>query len=149
MGKRTGLAERLAEKTEDIARFALKHFSRLEGKFKKKQEKVRVTYHAPCHERNHGGSLEVLKLLKSLPNIEYAHAENYDSCCGGGGTFFCDFPGISKKMTDKKLEEAKRTGAQFWVSGCPGCIINLGGCITDGELTMIHPAELLADAIYG
>ncbi len=148
LGGDTTAAKNLAGKTIDISRFIVRHFEWLEDKIDLEISTQRVTYHAPCHERNHGGRHETLRLLKLLPNVEYIPATDYDKCCGGGGTFFYDFPEISKKMAEKKVANAKSTGADFWVTGCPGCMINLTGNLDDeDQIKLVHPIEIIANIL--
>ncbi len=148
LGGDIAAAEKLAVKSVDISRFIVRHFDWLKDKINPEARRTKVTYHAPCHERNHGGSHAALKLLDLLPNVEYVPAEDFDQCCGGGGTFFYDFPEISKKIVDKKIANARATGADFWVTGCPGCSINLAGNLDkEDHIRLIHPVELIADSL--
>jgi Fe-S oxidoreductase len=63
-----------------------------------------VTYHDPCHlVRAQGVSEAPRKILKALPQFEYVEMEDAGACCGGGGSFQFDFPGVSKGITEKKI----------------------------------------------
>jgi glycolate oxidase iron-sulfur subunit len=53
--------------------------------------------------------------------------EEAGTCCGGGGAFQFDFPGVSKGITEKKIKHIRETGAGVVVSGCPGCRLTIGG----------------------
>jgi glycolate oxidase iron-sulfur subunit len=148
LGESTDGAVGLKAKSRDLLRFINENYEWLENSIDKDKEKVKVTYHAPCHERNHGGSADALKLLNRIPVIEYVQSRGYDECCGGGGTFFYDFPELSKQMTDKKLAAARATGAELWATGCPGCRINLTGSLEDGDnMRLVHPVELIAGVL--
>jgi glycolate oxidase iron-sulfur subunit len=140
-------ANRVAEKVVDISTFILSQAQPEE--FARTGETVRVTYHQPCHLRNHmpaPGSAQ--SLLTVLEGVEYTPAPDMDSCCGGGGTFFYEYPEVSKGIATKKVANAKATGADFWVTDCPVCRINLGGYLDDpGGLTVVHPARLAAQSL--
>ncbi len=67
-----------------------------------------------------------------------------DECCGGGGTFFYEYPEISKQMMDKKIKNVKVTGAKVWLTDCPVCRINLSGNLKDkNNMIVKHPVELM------
>jgi glycolate oxidase iron-sulfur subunit len=140
-------ANRVAEKVVDISTFIMAHAGPQD--FAQNHETVRVTYHQPCHLRNHmptPGSAQ--SLLTALSGVEYTPAPDMDSCCGGGGTFFYEYPDVSKNIATKKVANAKATGADFWVTDCPVCRINLGGYLDDpAGLTVVHPARLAAQSL--
>ena len=82
--------------------------------------------------------------MKNLPGIDYIRAVDADECCGGGGTFFYEYPEISKEMVKGKIENAKKTGAQIWLTDCPVCRINLSGNLKgDDNLIVKHPVEMI------
>ena len=137
----------VAEKVVDISTFIMVH-ARPED-FPQNDKTVRVTYHQPCHLRNHmptPGSAQAL--LNALQGVEYTPALDMDSCCGGGGTFFYEYPEVSRGIATKKVVNAKATGANLWVTDCPVCRINLGGYLDDSaDLTVVHPARLAAQSL--
>lgn len=114
-------------------------------------EKIRVTYHDPCHlVRAQGVSDAPRKILKALPQVEYVEMEEADTCCGGGGFFQFDFPEVSKGVTEKKLERIRETGAQIVATGCPGCRVTIGGNMKDQDrIAVLHPMQLLDQALSG
>ena len=144
MGTSPEKADELAAKTVNINTFINQNFEKLEKALANTKTKTKITYHAPCHERNHGGSENSLSLLAKLPGTELHLTDDFGDCCGGGGTFFMDFPKESAVMVGRKVHSAEKTGAQFWVTGCPGCRINLAGNSTEKTPELIHPAELIA-----
>jgi glycolate oxidase iron-sulfur subunit len=142
-------ADQLGEKVRDIGEFILEHYALLEPHLGNGRPKVKVTYHMPCHLRN-GLDVknEIEQLLQKLPHIEYIRAEGYDTCCGGGGTFFYDHPELSHKIVTKKIENAKATAAQLWVTGCPGCAINLSGNLEASDnLSVVHLLEMIEQGL--
>ena len=86
-----------------------------------REKKIKVTYHDPCHlVRAQGISEAPREILKALPQFEYVEMEEANACCGGGGSFQFDFPGVSKGITEKKIQHIRETGACCVVSGMPG-----------------------------
>ena len=140
-------ANRVAEKVVDISTFIMAHAQSED--FAQTGETVRVTYHQPCHLRNHMPTpASAQALLNALKDVEYTPASDMDSCCGGGGTFFYEYPDVSKGIATKKVANAKATGADLWVTDCPVCRINLGGYLDDpAGLTVVHPARLAAQSL--
>ena len=108
-------------------------------------DKIAVTYHAPCHTRNSFGSHVIAeKLLSKLPFADYKRALDVDECCGGGGTFFYEYPEVSKKMVDKKIENAKAVQASLWLTDCPVCRMNLSGNLNNNNnLQVLHPVNFI------
>jgi glycolate oxidase iron-sulfur subunit len=141
-------ANKIASKVMDALSFIDQNFDRLEFDSNVK-DKLSVTYHAPCHTRNSFGSHVIAeKLLSKLPFINYKRAPDVDECCGGGGTFFYEYPEISKKMVDKKIENAKAVQASLWLTDCPVCRMNLAGNLDmNDRLQVLHPLTLIHSAL--
>ncbi len=142
-------AEELAGRARDISEFVMEHWEKLEPHLDGAAQNQRVTYHSPCHLRNSQRVQNVVeKLLERLPGVEYIRASDFDKCCGGGGTFFYDYPDISRKMVEEKIKNAAATGARRWVTGCPGCSINLTGNLEpDSNISVVHPMELVGEML--
>ena len=70
------------------------------------------------------------------------------AAAAGGGTFFYEYPEISQKMTAKKLAAARAAGADFWLTDCPVCRINLHGSLSEQDtLTVVHPVTLISKGL--
>lgn len=151
IGKRNPeLKERLkalAEKTVDAA-VLLKKLG-LDPEETGAGEKLRVTYHDPCHHRTAGITKEPRALLKGMPGIELVEMEWADKCCGLGGTFNVYHYESSLKINAGKTAAIQETGADAVVTGCPGCIMQLSdGLKQAGDKTkVVHTVELLARRI--
>ncbi|MFH1156710.1 MAG: (Fe-S)-binding protein [Pseudomonadota bacterium] len=139
-------ANEISAKVQDIVSFILARFDDIELKFRGDDDPVRVTYHPPCHLKNPPGTPTPLeKLLGRIPHIDYVKAPGTDDCCGGGGTFFYEYPEISRKMIEKKIGNLRTAKAGFCLTDCPVCRINLSGNLpaTDSP-GVIHPAGIIA-----
>jgi glycolate oxidase iron-sulfur subunit len=143
------MPETIAAKTRDILSFLHDHIDDLAAAMKPDTPKHKVIYHAPCHSKNSFNSLaKVLDLLKTLPCFDYIPVPDTAACCGGGGTFFYEYPDISKKMMAKKLVSARAAGADFWLTDCPVCRINLHGSLSEKDtLTVVHPVTLISKGL--
>ncbi len=145
-------ARELASRVQDISEFVLHHIDLLKPRLTREPPLIhQVAYHAPCHLRNtQKVTSEVKELLTHLPNVHYVPVPDTYSCCGGGGSFFYEHPEISKKIVDKKIENARASGATIWATGCPSCQINLTGNLEPGDrLSVLHPIKLVEEALSG
>lgn len=150
-GMDTRQAEVLKKRTFDVMEYVaarIDDFPLPKNGFK---NKIRITYHDPCHlVRAQGVSEAPRKILKALPQFEYVEMEEANACCGGGGSFQFDFPGVSKKITEKKIKNIRETGASVVVTGCPGCRVTIGGNMEDQDrISVLHPLQLLDWALSG
>jgi Fe-S oxidoreductase len=94
---------------------------------------AKVTYHDPCHLGRLGGIFEApRRILRCLCEevVEMEH-NRYDShCCGAGGGLMASFRNLSEDIGKKRIEEAKKTGAEILATACPFCELqfkSLGG----------------------
>ena len=153
--KRKGLdstqAEILKGKTQDVMEYVAERIHELPLRKDYTSEKIRVTYHDPCHlVRAQGVSSAPRKILQALPQVEYVEMEEANACCGGGGTFQFDFPEIAKGITEKKIKRIRETGARVVATGCPGCRVTIGGNMDEQDrIAVLHPLQLLDSALAG
>jgi L-lactate dehydrogenase complex protein LldE len=106
-----------------------------------------VTYHDSCHlSRGLGITLQPRTLLKNVRGLQLIEMKDSDTCCGFGGTFSVNYPGISTAMTDEKIDNILATKAGA-VTGCDiSCLMNIRGRLSRrGEtVQVLHIAEILA-----
>ncbi len=112
-------------------------------------ERVRVTYHDPCHLKTQGITKEPRELLRSLPNIDFVEMEGASACCGLGGTFSVYHYQASKEIGAKKIPGIEESGAELVATACPGCMMQLQDSINHAGLKVraVHILELLAEAL--
>ncbi len=107
----------------------------------------RVTYHASCHGLR---ALQLgdrpLRLLSKVRGLNLVPLENFDRCCGFGGTFSVKNADVSSAMLTAKLEDVLATGAEFCTALDNSCLMHLGGAIHRRNLgkKTIHMAQILA-----
>ncbi|MCL5123082.1 MAG: (Fe-S)-binding protein [Deltaproteobacteria bacterium] len=144
MGANTDAARAVATRTQDISQF----LSRFDLKKLLGPVRDRVTYHDPCHlARSQAIREDPRNLLKMIPELDFVEMEGADSCCGGGGTFQWEHPGIASSITQKKVDAIMQTGASVVASGCPGCRMQIYGNLDTELIQVVHPVELLAKAM--
>ncbi|MCK5686204.1 (Fe-S)-binding protein, partial [bacterium] len=54
-------------------------------------------------------------------------------------------PETSQQIVSKKVENAKATGADLWVTGCPGCSINLAGNLQETDTLSVEHILMLIE----
>ncbi len=141
-------ADKIAAKVTDIMQFINNRRDKLEELIQQggKAKNDIITYHTPCHLRNSFISAE--PMLRKLEAINFKPASDANSCCGGGGTFFYEYPAIATKMAETKAENAKRTGANIWLTDCPMCQMNLEGRLKPEDgIKMMHPVLYLSSLL--
>ncbi|MBT3385274.1 MAG: (Fe-S)-binding protein [Prolixibacteraceae bacterium] len=106
----------------------------------------KVTFHDSCAGlREYGIKNEPRILLQNVKGLELVEMENTDTCCGFGGTFAAKFHSISTAMTEQKVENALKTGADYIVSTEASCLMNIESYIRKKKLPIktIHLADVL------
>lgn len=114
-------------------------------------QRLRVTYHDPCHLRSRGITREPRALLQALPGVELIEMEGAGLCCGLGGTFTAAHPGLSRSIGDRKLAGLQASRASIVASSCPGCVLQLQDIITRADLPIkaVHILDLIDLALAG
>lgn len=109
---------------------------------------LRVTYHHPCHlGRIQGIRDEPIRLIRSLPGVEYVPMAEADRCCGMGGSFSIEHYDLSKVINDRKVDRIIESGAEAVITSCPACIMHIrDGLRRHGHerVEVMHITELLA-----
>jgi glycolate oxidase iron-sulfur subunit len=113
---------------------------------------ARVTYHDPCHlVRGMNVSKEPRALLKGIPGLELVEMTAPARCCGAGGTFSLAHYDLSRKIDDRKLDDAEGTRATVLATGCSACRMHMADGLAqrDSAMEVVHTAELVARAYAG
>ena len=140
----------LGKKTRDIFVFLAEHgLPDKLAALPKPAQRVKVTYHDPCHLRTRGITREPRLILQALPQVEFVEMEAAGTCCGLGGTYSVYHYEHSKKIGAKKAGYIAASGAELVATDCPGCIMQLQDSINHagGRQRAVHILELLAEAL--
>ncbi|WP_320175032.1 L-lactate dehydrogenase (quinone) large subunit LdhH [Maridesulfovibrio sp.] len=105
-----------------------------------------VTYHAPCHLCRGLDVKAAPRELMAKAGLDYKESAEEEVCCGFGGTYSVKFPKISEQLLQKKVNNAKESGAKILLTDCPGCVMQIrGGAKKQGvDLEVKHIAEYMA-----
>ena len=118
-------------------------------KFKAANE--RITFHVPCHSYSAMRiNPEVFySVMGSVEGAEVVKAEKAQSCCGFAGLWSIKNPKLSEKVQREKIEDFKGTGAEFVLTTCPGCVLQLRDGVRKfkSDQRIMHLADYLADRL--
>lgn len=135
-----------AKKIIDPVKFLYEHTD-ISSRLKKLD--IKTTYHDPCHlKRTQKISKEPRFFIKNIS--DFTEMKEADRCCGNAGTFSIDYPELSRKIASKKVNNIINSNADYLVTGCSACIMQLSGALhrenRDGIKT-IHTLELINKAL--
>jgi Fe-S oxidoreductase len=136
----------MAGKVRDLTTF-LVHDAQLQPGALSAGEEEPITYHDSCQGLNALGlAAEPRYLLSDVLGVPVKELAENRLCCGFGGSFGFDYPEVSERLMNAKLDNAAATGARTVVTDNQGCIMHLrGGCdAAKRPMTVSHIAELIA-----
>ncbi len=114
-------ARELSEKVIDPISYIF-NFTNTKEKLKKLN--IKTTYHDPCHlKRSLKVKYEPRELLKKA--TIFNEMKEADRCCGNGGTFSLDYRDTSVKIALKKVQNTTDTDADYLVTSCSACLMQL------------------------
>ena len=107
----------------------------------------KVTYHSPCHLCRGMGVTEQPRELLKIAGVNYLPSVDEDVCCGFGGSYSVDFPELSSRLLNRKLDKAEESRAEVLATDCPGCVMQIRGGMAKrgGAMAVKHIVEVLAD----
>jgi glycolate oxidase iron-sulfur subunit len=109
-----------------------------------------ATYHDACHLGHAQRVTEApRRLLAQIPGLELRELPETEICCGAAGTYNLTQPEMAGRLSRRKLENIRRTGARVVVTANAGCLLQIAReARSQGErLAVAHPMDLL-DASY-
>lgn len=83
---------------------------------------VKVAYHDACHLA-HGQKVrsQPRDLLAAVPGLQLVPLKEAEMCCGSAGTYNVFQPDLARQLLDRKWTNVAATGADYVVTGNPGC----------------------------
>jgi glycolate oxidase iron-sulfur subunit len=107
---------------------------------------VVATYHDACHlVHAQKISQPPRRLLAQIPELTLRDLAESELCCGAAGTYNLTEPEMAARLSRRKLQNIRATGAQVVVTANAGCILQIARqARADGApLAVRHPMELL------
>lgn len=121
--------KRFSHKIMDISHYLTQEtgiISKPKNHLSKKGDRLRITYHDPCHlNRTLGITKEPRDILKSQSNLEFVEMNDASRCCGMGGIFNITHYDLSMNILNHKLDAIETLGVDMIATGCSGCILQL------------------------
>ncbi len=118
-----------------------------------KEVPLTVTYHDPCHLGRHAGVFdaprELLSLIPGLKLVEMERNRENSRCCGAGGGLKSGYPDMQNQISQKRVADARATGATELVSACPFCYqgLQIGIQAMNADIRMRDITELVCIAL--
>jgi glycolate oxidase iron-sulfur subunit len=112
----------------------------------------KATYHDACHLAHAQKIVDPpRRLLAHIPGLELRPLAESDLCCGAAGTYNLTEPEMAGRLSRRKLENIRKTGASIVVTANAGCILQIAReARQHGEkLQVVHPMELLDRSYRG
>jgi glycolate oxidase iron-sulfur subunit len=138
-------ATRFSARVQDVSQ----HLERKQTRAGSSIGDSKVTYDASCHllYGQHAGDSS-LKMLRSIPGLDFVSLEGAERCCGGAGIYNLMQPEMSQNVLREKLDQIELTKANILATGNPGCQMQIGAgaCLAGMRLKVCHPVELLDES---
>ncbi|GFO67849.1 glycolate oxidase iron-sulfur subunit [Geomonas limicola] len=137
-------ATAFSSKVRDISEILASESAALKEKLKPLN--LKVTYHDPCHIAHcQGIRSQPRALINLIPGIDFRELPEADACCGSAGTYNIEKPEMSDRVLARKLANVEKTGADYLVTGNPGCLLQLKKAMAEQlpQVKVIHVTELL------
>lgn len=134
-------ARRVAERTRELTQFLVDD---LDADLNAGCDDCTVAYHYSCHGlRGLGLSGQADRLLE---DVDRAELEGDKECCGFGGLFSVEMPGVSTAIMNEKLDQVEASGADVLVGGDVSCLMHMAGGLRrrGSNIEVKHISELLA-----
>ena len=105
-----------------------------------------LVLHQSCKARQLGVLAGARQVLSRVQGLKVLTISPYYTCCGFGGTFSLQHPGLSRDIGEAYLAAVTATGAGGLVSLDYSCLLHLQGLGVPAarDLRFYHLAEILA-----
>ena len=109
----------------------------------------KVTYHEPCHlVHTQKISHQPRELIAGIPGITFVELPEATWCCGSAGIYNITRFEDAMQVLERKMNNIRNSGAEYVVTGNPGCMIQLmfGAKKYEVPVQILHPVSLLNQA---
>ena len=137
--------EDVREQVELATRYIYRLLSQETGQLEfRKDKKLRVAYHTPCHMEKLGWAYYSIELLKSIPNVELVLLDS--QCCGIAGTygFKKENYKTSQDIGNSLFKQIEESGVDYVVTDCETCKWQIE---MSTPVKVKHPISILAEAL--
>ena len=133
----------------DSTRFVLDLLERKPELVQTADEPLRVAYHDSCQTLRQLGLRAEPRRLLELAGYEVVEIPDIANCCGFGGTFSLEWPGVAGRLAQWKLDAIAKTGCGVVASDNPGCLMHIATAARRRrvKLRVAHALELVAERL--
>jgi Fe-S oxidoreductase/L-lactate utilization protein LutC len=137
----------LQSRFRDSTRFALELLAGRPELVRTDQMSLKIAYHDSCQTLRQLGLKSEPRQLLDLAGYEVENIPDIANCCGFGGTFSLEWPGVAGRLADWKLDAIARTGCTVVASDNPGCLVHIATAARKRgmKLRVAHVMELVAE----
>ena len=111
------------------------------------QMSLKIAYHDSCQSLRQLGLKSEPRRLLELAGYEVVDLPDIANCCGFGGTFSLEWPGVADRLAQWKLDAIAKTGCAVVASDNPGCLMQIATAARKRglQLRVAHTLELVAE----
>jgi L-lactate dehydrogenase complex protein LldF len=142
-----GSDDALRARFRDSTRFALDLFEARPELLQTDLMSPKVAYHDSCQTLRQLGLKTEPRRLLELAGYEVVDIPDIANCCGFGGTFSLEWPGVAGRLANWKLDAIAKTGCTVVASDNPGCLIHIATAARRRRMKVrvAHVLELVAE----
>jgi glycolate oxidase iron-sulfur subunit len=140
----------LAGRTMDISQFLVEKIGIREAAGTGNKEKVRITYHDPCHlKKSLGIATQPRTVIKANPAYEFMEMTEADQCCGCGGSFNLQHYDLSSAIGKHKRDNIVESGCSVVATSCPACMLQISDMLSQAgdRVKVKHAIEIYAESL--
>jgi len=131
----------------DSTRFALELLKAKPRLVDPDRMSLKIAYHDSCQSLRQLGLKDEPRELLELAGYDVADLPDIANCCGFGGTFSLEWPGVADRLGEWKLDAIRKTGCEVVASDNPGCLMQIATAARKRgmKLRVAHVLELVAE----
>jgi iron-sulfur cluster protein len=137
----------LRSRFRDSTRFVLQLLENDPDLVDPNQLSLKVAYHDSCQSLRQLGLKSEPRRVLELAGFEVVDLPDIANCCGFGGTFSLEWPGVAGRLAQWKLDAIAKTGCTVLASDNPGCLMHIEAAARRRgmDLRVVHVLELVAE----
>jgi len=144
---KTALAGKWDVEVEHLTTYLLRKIKA--GKLKLPDQKIKATYHDPCHLGRYSEIYEQPREILQSIGVdlrEMALNREFAFCCGAGGGVQSNNKELAEKIAAERVSQAMDTEAEYIITPCPMCTYNLRNGAGD-KMKVVEFSEVLLGKI--
>jgi len=108
---------------------------------------LKIAYHDSCQTLRQLGLKSEPRRVLELAGYEVVDLPDIANCCGFGGSFSLEWPGVADRLAQWKLDAIAKTGCAVVASDNPGCLMHIAAAARKRglDLRVAHVLELVAE----